>query len=178
MSHVICMEEKNLEHKLEVYHSVRQINRWSMCINRLWRKCIRAWRKRTLQDRPRRQPLPRGERVIINIILQRRSSRASDLCRPLSVRVRYKMHDWTEAKARGIEGCPPLLRASTRPMPRRVLSTHRFVIPSRSQFFELMDVPTPQFCNIRFKWLPLKRVPFATSRCAELSRIYYWPCRQ
>lgn len=145
------MGEKSLKHKLKVYHSVRQINRWSMCINRLWRKCIRAWRKRTLQDRPRRQPLPRGERVIINIILQRRSSRASDLCRPLSVRVRYKMHDWTEAKAIGIEGCPLLLRTSTRPMPRRVLSTTDSLYLLDHNFLNWWICQPPRFCNIGFK---------------------------
>jgi len=144
------MQNKNLQYKLEVYHSARQINRWSTYINRLWRKCIRAWRKRTLQDRPSRQPLPRGERVIINIILQRRSSRASDLCRPLSVRVRYKMHDWTEGQRHQRLPSSSSYIYQTRPTPRRALSTTDSLY-LLDHNFELMDVPTSQFCNIRFK---------------------------
>lgn len=70
----------------------------------------------------------RGEPVIINIIPQRRSSRASDLCRPLSVRIRYKMHGWIEGQ-RGIKSSLSLSFAGrrvyvyqSRPTPRRTLS--------------------------------------------------------
>lgn len=132
--------------------NARQINRWSTRINRLCRKCIRAWRKRTLQDRPSRQPLPWGEPVIINIIPQRRSSRASDLCRPLSVRVRYKMHGWTEGQRH--QKLPSFsvrsLYVQTRPTPRRALSSvdSLYLLDHN---FELMDVPTSLFWDTEFK---------------------------
>lgn len=67
--------------------------------------------------------------VIINIIPQRRSSRASDLCRPLSVRVRYKMHV-SDRRPEASKSFAFLLhvRHKTGPTPRR--ATYPAVVDS------------------------------------------------
>ncbi|CAL1675659.1 unnamed protein product [Lasius platythorax] len=105
-------------------------------------------KKDTAGHGPSRQPLPQGASpVIINITPQRRSSRASDLCRPLSVRVRYKMHgsDRRPEAHQKLLRLPPPHQSPHQTGPTPLIG-RRFVIPSRSHNFELMmDVPTAQF---------------------------------